>query len=352
MLLRLVLVRHFVRLLNGLGLLGLLLSPPPALATLPDTAVRAQLAAVRVPFLANEGQVDARVAYYASTFAGTVYVTREGKVVYSLPATAEDTRGRSGSGGRVARKGAGAGWSLTETPVAGRARVTAQERAAAEVNYFIGNDPSRWRSGIVSYETVGLGEVWPGVRLSLRAHGDNVEKLFTVLPGAESSRIRMRVAGARSLRINEVGALVASTGLGEVTFTAPMAYQEADGLRRAVPVAYRLKGREYGFALAAYDSTRPLVIDPLLQSTFLGGSDTEYANALAIHPTTGNVYVAGGTGSINFPGTTGGAQASYGGGIDDFVARFNSTLTTLLQSTSERHGRQPDGTRVPDALAP
>ena len=103
----------------------------------------------------------------------------------------------------------------------GRARVAAERPAEAQVNYFIGNDPARWRSGIPTYEGVRFGEVWPGVFLSLRAHGDNVEKLFTVRPGAEPSRIRMRIAGAKSLRVNEAGALVATTGLGEVDLHAP-----------------------------------------------------------------------------------------------------------------------------------
>ncbi|MGH9317456.1 MAG: hypothetical protein ACRD1P_10140, partial [Thermoanaerobaculia bacterium] len=142
--------------------------------------LRQRMGGISIPFIGNQGQSDPRVAFYASTFAGTVYVTRQGEIVYSLPATTEDIEGSSGPGAGVARTAVGAGWSLTETPVAGRAWVTAEERAGAQVNYFIGNDRSRWRSGIATYETVGLGEVWPGVRLSLRAHGDNVEKLFTV----------------------------------------------------------------------------------------------------------------------------------------------------------------------------
>ena len=149
-------------------------------------------------------------------------------------------------------------------------------------------------------------------------------------PGASPELIRVRVDGAIALRLTPEGALVAETGLGEVTFTAPIAYQEADGLRRAVPVAYQLRGREYGFALAAYDPTRPLVIDPLLQSTFLGGSSQDRARALAIHPATGDVYMAGFTSSTTFPGTTGGAQASNGGGSDDaFVARFTISLALV-----------------------
>jgi hypothetical protein len=71
----------------------------------------------------------------------------------------------------------------------------------------------------------------------------------------------------------------------------------------------------------------------ILQSTYLGEVGSDFASALAIHPITGEVYVAGLTGSRNFPGTAGGAQSSYGGNGDAFVARLNSNLTKILQST-------------------
>jgi hypothetical protein len=71
----------------------------------------------------------------------------------------------------------------------------------------------------------------------------------------------------------------------------------------------------------------------ILQATYLGGSGRDYAYAIAIHPTTGEVYVAGWTVSKDFPGTSGGAQASYGGFSDAFVARLNSGLTQILQAT-------------------
>jgi muconolactone delta-isomerase len=69
----------------------------------------------------------------------------------------------------------------------------------------------------------------------------------------------------------------------------------------------------------------------ILQSTYLGGNDHDRANALAIHPTTGEVYVAGDTYSKDFPKTTGGAQARKS--ATAFVARLNSDLTKILQST-------------------
>src|SRR5262249_19007900 len=79
----------------------------------------------------------------------------------------------------------------------------------------------------------------------------------------------------------------------------------------------------------------------LEQATYLGGSfvraggSRESVTALAIAPTNGDVYVTGATESADFPGTTGGAQAVFGGGIlDGFVAPLNAGPATPAQATS------------------
>jgi hypothetical protein len=303
------------------------LGSPLAHAKADDAQVRAQLAGVRLPFILNQGHTDARVAFYAPTFAGTLFVTRQGDLVYSLPGvTAGAPRG-----GR--QTSAIPGWTLTERLRGARVRPVGQEPSATGVSCFLGNDPARWRPAVPAYDQLGLGEVWPGVAVSLRVRGRSVEKVFTVKPGGSVARIRVRVGGASTLAVDRDGALVARTGLGPVSFTAPVAYQEQNGVRRPVAVTYRITGREYGFTAAAYDPTRPLVIDPLLQSTYLGGGDNDGAVALAIHPTTGDVYVAGIARSSSFPGTAGGAQPGTDSSIDAFVARLPSTLTSLTQAT-------------------
>ncbi len=71
----------------------------------------------------------------------------------------------------------------------------------------------------------------------------------------------------------------------------------------------------------------------LTRSTYLGGSGNDIAQGLAIHPTSGDVYVTGYTNSTNLPGTSGGAQADADGGNDAFVARLTADLTTLTQAT-------------------
>jgi len=51
----------------------------------PSEKIKVSLAKIQLPFIENRGQVHEDVAYYAKTFGGTVFVTKDGRVVYSLP---------------------------------------------------------------------------------------------------------------------------------------------------------------------------------------------------------------------------------------------------------------------------
>jgi hypothetical protein len=104
------------------------------------------------------------------------------------------------------------------------------------------------------------------------------------------------------------GRLVLETALGEILFTAPVAYQMVQDRRRTVDVAYRIEeGRRYGFTVGAYDRERELVIDPLLASTYIGGSnpqppgnyDNDIVYGMAVSG--GDVIIAGATQSPDFP---------------------------------------------------
>ena len=71
----------------------------------------------------------------------------------------------------------------------------------------------------------------------------------------------------------------------------------------------------------------------LVYSTYIGGSNDDSGNAIAVDAG-GNVYVAGGTSSTNFPVTSNAPQATYGGGKDDaFVVKLDPTGSNLLYST-------------------
>lgn len=96
-----------------------------------------------------------------------------------------------------------------------------------------------------------------------------------------------------------------------------------------------LEGSDYGFRLGSFDPTLPVVIDPLLQSTYLGGAGFDFIqdDAITVDPSSGDVLVAGVTDSGDFPGTLAGAQPAFVASGDGFVVRLDRALTTFLQAT-------------------
>ncbi len=292
-----------------------------AAVTDPPAPGTRSLGRLQIPFVANQGQIDDVVAFYTRTRDGTAFVTYDGEVIYSLPKLANEPG--------VERM------VLKETFAGGRAaHVRGCSPAVTRVNHFVGNDPSQWKRDIPTYECVELGPVREGIDLTLRARGNNVEKLFCVHPGAKPEDISVRLSGATGLRVNAAGELEVDTELGVVAFTKPVAYQEGNGEQEFVAVSYAVRGSEYGFTVGAYDLQRTLIIDPLLASTYLGGGG---GDGLYEIPTArdadGNVYIAGRTNSADFPTTPGVVQGEPQGGQDVFVAKLTGDLTTLLAAT-------------------
>ena len=278
---------------------------------------------LQIPFIENKGQIKGEsVSYYAKTFGGTVFVTKDGKLVYSLP--------------KFEKKEKVKGWVIKEGLVGTSiSNVKGEEEAVTKVSYFKGKDPSKWERNISTYNLVSLGEVYKGIELKVKAYGKNVEKLFYVKAGANPENIKIKIEGAKSLRVNEAGELEVETGLGVIKFTKPSAYQEINGKRVEVAAAYTLLSNPqyvYGFKVGSYDKKETLIIDPLLASTFIGGGDDDYGNSIALDGD-GNVYIIGETYSSDYPTTPGAYNESHNGGRDVFVSKLNSSLSNLLAST-------------------
>lgn len=280
------------------------------------------MAGLQLPFIENAGQTDASVGFYAQTFAGTTYVTRAGELVYSLPA-----------------KDGKPGWTLVERFDQGKLKPVGKDASISQVSYIKDQNGQAVTQNAATFGKLALGEVFAGVKVELVAHGDNVEKVYTLAPGAKAEAIRMTLAGANSLSKDAEGALLAQTGNGPVRFSAPVAWQEKDSTKTPVKVSYAIDKNGYGFELGDYDHNRQVMIDPLLQATYLGGSGSESAMKIKVHPITGDIYVLGetkspGSGFINtFPGTAGGWQAQQKSTTTPFLARLTADLKTLVQAT-------------------
>ena len=71
-----------------------------------------------MPFIANNGQVDEQVEFYAKTFGGTVFVTKDSEIVYVLPKT-EKSECRLGEAERPTIKSKSAIQNLSPTSIGG-----------------------------------------------------------------------------------------------------------------------------------------------------------------------------------------------------------------------------------------
>ena len=67
-------------------------------------------------------------------------------------------------------------------------------------------------------------------------------------------------------------------------------------------------------------------------STYLGGSGSDFGNAIAVD-STGDAFVTGSTTSSNFPVTSGAFQSTLKGGADAFVAKIGAPGGALIYST-------------------
>jgi len=206
-------------------------------------------------------------------------------------------------------------------------RIAGIEELPGKVNYFIGDDPAQWRTNLPTYAKVKYESIYPGVDLIYYGNQRQFEYDFVVAPGADPGVITLAFEGPETLALDPQGHLVFQVGDGELRLQKPLVYQEIAGSRKMVAANYILRSQNrVGVQVAAYDRTRPLVIDPILvYSTYLGGNGAEVARGVAADPTTpGIVYVAGETTSANFPTTTTSFQPSFGKGTDCFVASFNT----------------------------
>jgi photosystem II stability/assembly factor-like uncharacterized protein len=219
-------------------------------------------------------------------------------------------------------------------------RVTPLDELPGKSNYFVGNDPQKWRTDIPNYSRIKFHNVYPGVDLLYYGSGRELEYDFVLAPGASFKQIQIRFEGAQRLTLDESGDLLIQTPLGEVRQRKPVTYQEVAGVKRPVEGSYVIRGTlEAGFEVSNYDPSLALVIDPVfIYSTSIGGSSNENGNAVATDDA-GNVYITGATTSLDFPSVnafqSGIKLPDVGIGIpsDVFIAKLNPSGTGLLYST-------------------
>ncbi len=297
----------------------------------PGQNARAVLIGLPLSFEANRGQTDPSVKFLSRGDGYALFLTAD-SAVFKLRASGD----KSPAVVRMKLAGANAG-----------AKLSGGETLSGTVNYFIGNDPSKWTNNVGTFGRVNYQQIYPGIDLVYYGTQRQLEYDFIVTPGADPKQIGLEFEGAKPT-LGPDGSLQLTLDGAPLTFRKPVVYQTIAGKKNMIAGHYKLSGGRVHFALGNYDHKRALVIDPVLTYlTYLGGSNFDsigfesyYGGSNATNPTqgiavdsSGNVYVAGYTQSTDFPvqnalQATSTTQAQTG-----FIAKLNAAGSQLIYST-------------------
>jgi hypothetical protein len=214
-------------------------------------------------------------------------------------------------------------------------------------NYFIGNDLSKWASYVPLYDNVELQGIYKNIDVKYYYDNGMLRYDYKAKPGADLSQIKFKFEGQEGISINSMGELILKTSIGNVTNGKIFAYQmEGETQKKVVCKFEQSENGTIGLKAENYNIKKELIIDPLIYSTFIGGSNEDIGNSIAIDPG-GNAYVTGATQSLDYPVTTGAYQDTLGSDIENaFITKLDSTGSVLLYSTYLGGNNWDQGTSI------
>ena len=164
------------------------------------------------------------------------------------------------------------------------------------VNYLLGNDPAKWRTGLRTYERVVYRNLWPGVDMVFAGQNGTLKYEFLVRPGARVRDIRLAYRGAKRLSLDRQGNLRIGTSLGDLTDTRPISYQLVAGRRVPVRSSFALDRRGAGYGFAVGGATTTAIRSSSTPASSIrptsASGDNDQGNGIAVDGA-GSAYVTG-----------------------------------------------------------
>ncbi len=200
------------------------------------------------------------------------------------------------------------------------------------LNFLHGDDPEQWIVRVPQFQRiVAKANGW---HIVYSLHNGNALKYDLIVePGISLNTIRFAIEGANGWKVTPSGMLQIFTRFGTVEQVLPRVWQEdQSGNRELLPAQFvHHSDGTIGFQVQGRNAAYRLIIDPLIVSTYLGGSGSEEIYRI-VRDDAGYVYVCGWTTSSNFPLTPGAYDQQY---VirEGFVARFTPDVRTLVFST-------------------
>ena len=287
-------------------------------------------------FELNQGQSDQQVKFIARGFGYNLFLTSSEAVMLFRTSNGEDSPiyRSAGSNGRNRADSKAVLLRVKLAEANPKTKVVGLDKLSGRTSYFKGNNRKHWLTNIPTFARVKYQNVYPGVDLVYYGRQGQLEYDFVIAPEGDPEAIRLVFEGANKIEVDPSGDLLIHIPGGSIRQRRPFIYQDINGLKEEVGGEFVINdNNEIGFRLAAYDTRRPLIIDPVIDySTYLGGSGDDFGCGITLDAA-GNAYITGWTFSVNFPTMPGAFQPDLSQESDAFVLKVNSQGDALIYST-------------------
>ncbi len=201
-------------------------------------------------------------------------------------------------------------------------------------NYYLGDDESKWKSEVRSYQKIKYHQLYTGIDLEVYSKGGFLKYDYIVAPGFSPEQILVQYEGVEK-PILKNGNLFVSHKLGEMIEEKPYASQIIDGKQIKVACIYSLTAEgNLSFEFPdGYNQELELTIDPKLIFSTYSGSTANNFGQTATYDDLGNGYMGGIADAIGYNTTLGAFQRNYSGDWDIAISKFNPEGDSLLFST-------------------
>ncbi len=277
-------------------------------------------AQMRTEFIENKGQWASWMKYKAITPGGEVHLENDG-MRYILCDADNVMKMDSFHHGLIAKNPTMKFHVYKVTfEGANQADIAGQNPLKNYYNYFLGNDHSKWKSGIHPYTAIDYNNLYNGITMHITSGVAPMEYEFYVHPGADARQIKMNFDGPDNMYLKN-GDLVINTSVGKVMEMKPYAYQYINDNKVEVACNYHLKKNKVTFDFPDdYDHTRQLIVDPIVFWCSFTGSTADNWGFTATYDEAGNFYLGGlvnalaAVGGGAYPVTPGAYQSTFAGG--------------------------------------
>ena len=205
-------------------------------------------------------------------------------------------------------------------------------------NYYLGDDPSRWRSHVRQYAVARYTELYPGIDMELYSASGALKYNFIVHPGGDASQIVLEYEGTDGVGVSANGNMIVRNTVRDIVEVKPYAFQTIfDGKESEVPSRWRVSRSKERYRvtieIGSYDHTRDLVIDPMLIFSTYTGSTADNWGTTGAYDSHKNTYTAGLVFSIGYPVSLGAYDTTFNGNVDIGIFKFDTNGSQRLFAT-------------------